>query len=133
MFGKLEIFQLAQMRAQHASARQAKIAANIANADTAGYRATDIKPFMETYRAGQSFDVVDGLRTSRAGHGTAGFGASAMHQVVDRPSGASPNGNTVSLEFEMLEAIDADRAHNRAVTVYETSLSILRSALKGNR
>ena len=135
MFGQLEIFQLAQARAKHAGARQAQIAANIANADTPGFRATDIKPFQETYRAQAQFDVANGLRLSRPGHtlpGERGQAPQSM-EVIDRPSGASPNGNTVSLEIEMLQAIDADRAHNRAVTVFQTSLGILRSALKGSR
>lgn len=136
MFGQLEIFQLAQARAQHAGARQAKIATNIAHADTPGYRAEDIKPFLETYRAEGHQSLSAGtMRTTRSGHSTnTGLSVqSTKHAVIDRPSGGSPSGNTVSLEIEMLEAIDADRAHNRAVTIYETALGILRSALRSGR
>ena len=133
MFGHLEIFQLAQLRAQHSSARQANIAANIANADTPGYRATDIIPFTEAYEPGRQGTVESGLRTSRSAHMFPGEAASSRMERVDRPSGASPSGNTVSLETEMLHAIDADRAHNRAVTIYETSLNILRASLRGSR
>ena len=133
MFGQLEIFQLAQIRAQHSSARQANIAANIANADTPGYRATDITPFNEAYQPGRDGSVANGLRTTRAAHVFPGEMSTARMEVVDRPSGGSPSGNTVSLEMEMLQAIDADRAHNRAVTIYETSLNILRSSLRGGR
>lgn len=133
MFGNLEIFQLAHARAKHAGARQAKVAANIANADTPGYRAQDIKPFTETYRADRSGDVSSGLRASRAKHMFNGAMGNQGMDVIDRPSGASPSGNTVSLETEVLHAIDADRAHSRAVTVYETALSILRSSLRGGR
>jgi flagellar basal-body rod protein FlgB len=133
LFGKLEIFQLAQLRAQHSSARQANIAANIANADTPGYRATDIMPFTETYEPARQGTVASGLRTTRAAHVFPGELAGARMEQIDRPSGGSPSGNTVSLEAEMLHAIDADRAHNRAVAIYETSLNILRSSLRGSR
>lgn len=136
MFGNLEIFQLATGMARHAGARQAKIAANIANADTPGYRAQDIKPFVETYRADPRLDASNGLRATRAGHLDIG-GSSPLPRLelaeIDRPSGASPSGNTVSLEQEILQGIEADRAHSRAVTIYETALGILRTSLKPGR
>ena len=135
MFGQLEIFQLAQARAVHASARQAEIAANIANADTPGYRATDIHSFEESYRAGGAQDFVGGLRATRAGHYFPGerHTSELDLDVIDRPTGGSPNGNTVSVEMEMLESIEADRTHNRAITIYETALGILRTSMRSGR
>lgn len=120
MFGKLEVLQAAQAMARHASARQAHVARNIANADTPGYRATDLPPFEQAYR-GQSGH----LRLTRAGH----IDTTEAQRAFDRPGEQSPNGNTVSLEIEMLNAADIRGSHNRALAIYGKSLDILRASL----
>lgn len=116
MFDRLEIFNLASARAQHAAARQAVVAQNIANADTPGYRAQDINDFMDTWRRLQSGDAngADGTLPLR---------------VIDAGTPASPNGNTVSLELEMLRGIEAQRAHSRALQVYGSAMTILRTSI----
>jgi len=96
----------------------------------------DVKPFLETYRAGGAGDGPGEMRATRAGHVLSAQPSAARQPdaaLIARPSGASPSGNTVSLEMELLEAIDADRAHNRAVTIYQTALGILRASLKAGR
>jgi len=113
MFENLEILGLAHARARHAAARQALVAANVANADTPGYRARDLAAFEEVFRA--------------AGSGSAAVAARLT--PVDAGGPASPNGNTVSLETEMLRGIEAQRAHGRALRVYQSALGVLRSAL----
>jgi flagellar basal-body rod protein FlgB len=110
MFDRLEIFALASARAQHAAARQAVVAQNIAHADTPGYRARDIADFAETWRAMQE-------------------GEGPAPRVIDAGTPASPNGNTVSLELEMLRGIEAQRAHSRALRIYGSALSILRTSI----
>ncbi|WP_284263199.1 FlgB family protein [Roseicyclus amphidinii] len=110
MFDRLEIFALASARAQHAAARQAVVAQNIAHADTPGYRAQDIAEFAETWRALQQ-------------------GQSGPPRVIDAGTPASPNGNTVSLELEMLRGIEAQRAHSRALQVYGSAMGILRTSI----
>ncbi len=114
MFDNLEIFGLAQAQARHAAARQAVVAQNIANADTPGYRARDVTPFEETFR---SLDTRSG-----------GFPDLAI-RTVDAGGPASPNGNTVALETEMLRGIEAQRSHSRALRVYESALNVLRTSL----
>ena len=52
MFTELNVFKIAYSMASHAGKRQALVAENIANADTPGYHAKDIKPFKEVYAAG---------------------------------------------------------------------------------
>lgn len=109
MFDRLEIFTLAAARAQHAAARQAVVAQNIANADTPGYRARDIADFDRAWRS--------------LGPGP------ADPRVVDAGTPASPNGNSVSLELEMLRGIEAQRAHSRALRVYGSAMNILRTGI----
>jgi len=126
VFERLEIFQMAYGLARHAAARQAIVARNVANADTPGYRARDLASFSETY-ARPAREVM--LRTSRPGHLVApdGVGPAAGARLTDDP--VSPNGNSVSLESEMVRAAEIRRQHELALSVYSTSLNILRSSL----
>lgn len=119
MFENLEILGLAHARARHAAARQAVVAQNVANADTPGYRARDIRPFEEIFSAARM-----------AGAGSANRAALAMEfRAQDAGGTPSPNGNTVSLETEMLRAVEAERTHSRALRVYQSALTVLRSSL----
>lgn len=125
MYSSLDIFRVAGTMAQHASQRQALTAQNIANADTPGYRARTIAPFAESYRAdaGQG-----GLRQTRAGHLPVGQMATQA-RVEFTGAEASPNGNTVSLEEEMVNAVNIQREHSRALAIYQHGMKVLRTSL----
>jgi len=130
MFENLDIFRLAGGLASNAAARQSVIAANVANADTPGYRALDISPFSQAYRAG---DAGMEMRRTMAGH-LASFPAQiSAPEPVDTPGPSSPNGNTVSLEGEMVKAAENRQQHELALSVYQTSLNILRTSLGRGR
>ena len=132
MFGQIELFQITHGLAKHASARQAQIAANIANADTPGFKAQDLKPFNEVYRMSRSDG--DGLRITRPKHDLSSFQPGSAELVYEKTSTpASPNGNTVSLEHELVEAARVRQTHDLALTVFQTSLGILRSAVRTTR
>ena len=130
MFERLEIFRMAHGLAAHSAERQSVVAQNIANADTPKYRAKDIQAFSETYEAQNG---AGSMRVTREGHVmSAEEGKTAAH-VVDAGGEASPNGNTVSLEGEIINAADARRQHDLALAVYKTSLDILRAAASRGR
>lgn len=131
MFDKLDIFRMAQGVVGHAAARQAAIATNIANADTPGYRAQDVKPFSETYDAGSAI----GMRATRAEHMSPGPEQTVdlTARIVERPGAASPNGNTVSLEREMMEGARIKGRHDRALAIYKSALTVLRTSANGGR
>lgn len=126
MFEKLNIFRMAHAMSVHAGVRQSVVAQNMANADTPGYKAKDVKPFNEIMETGDAGFVP---RATRPGH----LNASAMPFDIgiakDRNAEADPNGNSVSLETEMLKAVDVKREHDRALAIYKSSLTVLRSAL----
>lgn len=121
MHDRVTLFELAQNVAQHAAARQNVIAQNVANADTPGYRAQELTPLV--VEAAPSFQ----MRRSSPLH-LSGTDAQAF-ETRDSAALADPNGNTVSLEEQVLASVDAGRTHDRALTIYQTSLGILRSAL----
>lgn len=123
MFDRIEIFQMAQSMAVHAVARQTTMAGNVANADTPGYRARDAVPFAETFAAQQT-----DLRATRPGHVTfASDGGRVPTRFV--PGEAAPNGNTVSLETEMVRAAEIRGQHERALAIYRSGLNILRTSI----
>jgi len=129
MFDRLEIFRLAGGLAQNATARQSMIAGNIANADTPGYRARDVAPFSQSYRAGLENAP---LRTTRAGHFSRQPAATPV-VTVDAPGLSSPNGNTVSLDTEMVRAVETRQQYEMALSIYQASLNILRTSLGRGR
>lgn len=127
MFEKLEILKLAHGMATHAATRQSVLARNIANADTPGYRARDLPSFAATYH--QHPDTFD-MRETRAGHLVAATGRTPpeIGQIV-RGAETAPNGNSVSLEVEMAKSAETQAQHDMALSVYKSTLGILRSSL----
>ena len=128
MFDTPYVMKLAQNLARHSGARQAQIAKNIANADTPGYRARDIVEFSDSFQKPGGSDV----KTTRARHMTASSFSSAF-RTEDIGGEAAPNGNNVSVEVEMARGSDAKSAHELALTVYKSSLDILRTSLGRGR
>ncbi|PZX15070.1 flagellar basal-body rod protein FlgB [Palleronia aestuarii] len=124
MIENMGIFRLAGDLARHATDRQNHIARNVANADTPGYHATDLADFASTLDRGG----VE-LRATRPGHFTEGGDSASSAHAIKRDSEASPNGNTVSLEDEMLQAADVRRQHDMALTIYANARDVLRTSL----
>ncbi len=127
MFDKIEIFRMSQGLAQHAAARQSTIAQNVANADTPGYRARDLVSFTETYDAPNTTQ----MRASRAKHTlTPTTSAGAQAEAILRDGPTSPNGNSVSLETELMASASAKRDHDLALAVYKSSMNIMRASVR---
>ncbi|MDA7423323.1 FlgB family protein [Thalassococcus lentus] len=125
MFQNLDVFKTAMAMARHAGHMQALSAQNIANADTPGFRAKQIQPFAQSLQKTEQT-----LQARRPGH-LQGAVDQNVRQVSDRAA-QDPNGNSVSLELEMINAVEAKRQHDRALAIYRNSLSILRSSLGRN-
>ena len=129
MFDKLNVFKIAFSMATHAGKRQALVSENIANANTPDYLAKDIKPFREVYAAGESQGH---MVASRASH-LNGAGNTGFDWAVQTDNAyLDPNGNSVTLEEEILKGVEAKRQHDRALAIYRSSMTILRTSLGGN-
>jgi len=124
---EIDILQMAHAMAAHASARQSVVAENIANADTPGYKARDIRPFADLYQ--QTFDKMP-LKTTRNAHFSGLTASSAgLAAVPDNGAEAAPNGNSVSLEEQMTKAANVRQEYDMALGIYMKSISILRKSL----
>ena len=128
MFEAPEMMRVAQDLARYSGTRQSVIASNIANSDTPGYKARDLTPFAEILQSTGKTD----LRQTRHGHFSSANG-SAFWNSVDAGGTPSPNGNTVTLEDEMVKATRASSSHTLALTVYKSSLDIFRTILGRGR
>lgn len=122
MFESLDVFRMSSAMARHGAARQAVVATNLANADTPGYQARSLPDFASVWH-----DSAGAPRTTRPGHIAHDGGLAA--RATPRQSEASPNGNTVSIETEMLSAIEAQREHSRALAIWRHATGLLRTSL----
>jgi flagellar basal-body rod protein FlgB len=125
MFENLDVFKISHAMAKHAGQRQAILAQNVANADTPGYGARDIASFKSTYSQADSPNLQRATRSNHI-HGVRQDGSVSSHEVKTM---ASPDGNTVSVETEIMKSTEAQRQHSRALAIYKSSLNILRSSL----
>ena len=127
MFEKLELTRMAQALAAHSGARMGVIARNVAHADTPRYKAQDLAPFAEVFAVAGG-----GMRTTRPGH--LANGATGTTMVLQRaPGREAPNGNTVSLEGEMVKSVEARQNHEMALAVYRATSDVIRASLGRSR
>lgn len=122
MFPKLELTKMAQALASYSGARMGVIAENVAQADTPGYKARDLPDFATTYTEDEP------LRATRPGHLNGAAGGLVAEARIVADNGA-PNGNTVSLEGEMVRAAGARQSHEMALAIYRNTSELTRLAL----
>jgi len=98
---------LALQNAQWLHARQSLVAGNVANANTPGFHAMDMKPFASFLdRAGAV------AATSPAHFSLASVSAAKSESFESDASDATLSGNSVNLEHEMVKLGDIGRALN---------------------
>ncbi len=125
MFDQLEILSMARGLAAHSAARQQVVAQNLAQSDTAGYKARDIASFGEVYQGGPGLV----LRQTRASHVASDVPPQALRPFIERGVDGDPNGNTVSIEGQMVKSAEIQTRHEMALSIYRTTLGILRTTL----
>ncbi|WP_149588353.1 FlgB family protein [Tabrizicola flagellatus] len=123
MFEKLELTRMAQALAAHSGARMAVIAENVANADTPDYKARDLPAFADVFR-----DPDLPMRATRAGHLTA-VGQGHLPDAERVKGHEAPNGNSVSLEAEMVKSVEARQSHDMALAIYRATSDVIRASL----
>lgn len=126
----LPLFQALKTKMKWHQSRQGVLAENVANADTPGYQARDLKKvdFDDTLKK-----VSRALVTSRThpAHievrsGPAyGFDAEKTGQFE-----VTPDGNGVALEEQMMKLTSNQMDYQTATTLYSRSLGLIRTAIK---
>lgn len=107
------IYQLSMQNAAWLAARQAVISSNVANANTPGYKAQDIRPFAETL---QQETVRPTL--SNIGHLASSSSPLSEYRLVGEKAWETyHSGGNVNLEQEMIKAseVSADYRLNTSI------------------
>jgi flagellar basal-body rod protein FlgB len=129
----IPLFAMLRERMSWLNQRQGVLSQNVANADTPGYGARDLKaPDFETLlrNAGKS-ERASALLTTNSRHiglqssaGTGGFTDYAAPDIE-----ASLNGNSVSLESEMMKMADTQASYQAATNLYSKAIDMMRTAI----
>jgi len=140
--GDIPIFAMLKGRLGYLADRQKVIAENVANANTPGYIARDLKPF--TFQA----QVQAASQTATPGVAQAGAlavtnpahlqpksasGASSpagMKPVKAKDSEETLDGNGVVLEDQMIKLTNARMDYDAAISFYQSSMNMLKTAIR---
>ncbi len=133
-FPDIPLLSMLKTRMTWLNERQDVLTQNVANADTPGYVAHDLKPvdFSGALRqagggpaqAAGKLLVTDPRHIALPAMGRDGF------ENVEMPdSEASPNGNSVSLEQEMIKVSDTQAQFQAATNLYSKAMSMMRTAI----
>lgn len=123
------VLQALKTRMQWHQSRQKLLAENVANADSPGFRPSDLKaPAIGT---GRPQGVA--LAQTSAGH----MGASGQRNGFDSTKAqrfeVTPNGNAVNLEDEMLKVAQNQSDYQLAASLYSKGLGLMKIAIGKGR
>jgi flagellar basal-body rod protein FlgB len=137
MISGIELFRVTGDRMRYLTERQSVIARNIANADTPDYKARDLAPFNPVAPKGGFGNVSSSLSLVQTNPAhlqldDASGGVQGAHTIVtDAAYGEKPNGNTVSVEEQMVKSADVTNAFAMASAAYAKSISVMKIATGG--
>jgi flagellar basal-body rod protein FlgB len=112
------------------NARQGILSQNVANADTPGYVARDLKPldFEEALR-NETRDASSTLRTTDPRHIAIKPLAGGFDESVTSLGVKDPNGNSVAIEEEMIKVADTQAQYAAAANLYSKAIAMMRTAI----
>ncbi len=109
--------------------RQDTLSQNVANADTPGYVARDLKPLDFEQALGQTGSGA-GMMTTNSRHislSPSHGGKFEDHETPDQES--NPNGNSVSLEMEMIKVSETQAQFQAAANLYSKAMTMMKIAI----
>lgn len=105
--------------------RNQLIASNVANVDTPGYKAKDLK--FDRVLA-ESMDGINMKRT-HARHINEGSGTVRVNEVVENPNPGRPDGNNVNIDQELLNLTQNNVQYNVSVHLMSKKLKLMHDAI----
>src|SRR3954451_7732167 len=125
--GPLYLFQLASSQARWLELRQSTIAANVANANTPGFKARDVEPFnniLDAMPVKLAVTSPSHIQVSAAETDTRATAKKQSWEVVH-------SGNSVSVEQEMIKAGDVNRDYSMNAAILRSFNRMLLTGVKG--
>jgi len=124
------LFNAVEARLKWASKRQALIAENIANADTPGFKAKDLKPIdFKSVLKNTSSSGASTMATTDSHHIMPARSSGGFKMDVSKSTGTSLSGNSVDLEQESIKMALTRDQHTLASTVYRKYTDMLKLAI----
>jgi flagellar basal-body rod protein FlgB len=112
------------------NARQGVLSQNVANADTPGYAAQDMKPLdFEKVLENSTSKISNGLMTTDPRHISASSSAGGGLDISQLESESGPQGQSVSQEEEMMKVSDTQAQYQAAANLYAKAVSMMRTAI----
>jgi flagellar basal-body rod protein FlgB len=126
---EIPLFSMLKGRFGHLGERQRLISQNVANSDTPGYTPTDLKGYsFEAQMKAQGTPTVTQAVT-QAGHmASAARKPAPFKAIKTKDSETTLDGNSVVLEEEMMKMAQARMNYDAAISFYQKSLAMLRTA-----
>jgi flagellar basal-body rod protein FlgB len=118
-----DVFALVEKRLDWIGRRQSVLAQNVANANTPGYAARDIKPFSD-------FLAVEAEQTT-----SNGFMSISASPASPRDLAASEitlDGNSVELDVQLEKIAETDTAHQLATNLYKKYVGLFKMVIGKN-
>ena len=132
---KLPLFEAMTERMHWLGQRQNVLAQNIANLNTPGYRALDLRESDFARMVGRSHRKLTLASTGGAALGSGGLQSGKPYDVVPDPTPAetTPSGNGVMLEDQLMKVADTQADYQATISLYKKHLALIRLALGGGR
>jgi flagellar basal-body rod protein FlgB len=140
----IPLFAMLKSRMGYLSQRQKVIAQNVANGDTPDYQPRDLKAYsfkatLDQQATGQPYR--GGTVSPTATNGVQMMATSAAHMAPSKPvqplalagrsdSETTLDGNSVTLEDQMLKMTDARMNYDAAVGFYQKSMAMLKTSTR---
>lgn len=126
----IPVFQALHKRMDWLSARQTVLAENVANADTPGYRARDLKELSFRELMADKRTVMTTARThSQHLQGTGSSSTPYADDSQDAVNESTPSENAVVLEEQTLKVSDTRMEYDLATSLYRKNMNMIRTAL----
>jgi flagellar basal-body rod protein FlgB len=134
---QIPLFAMLRGRLGYLSERQRVISENVANSETPGFLPKDLKPFSfasQMALAETQARAALAPMTTQSGHispaRNGGPGRAKVKTVTVRDSETRLDGNAVVLEEQMMKMTDARMNYDAAISFYQKSLNLLRTAAR---
>ena len=131
----IPLFSMLRSRLGYLTQREQLISQNVANSDTPGYAPRDLAPF--TFSAQVQGATASGDGGMDGGGPAEGHiplkpmaGATIFKPLVKPDSEAKLDGNSVTLEDQMIKMNEARMDYDAAIGFYQKSLGLLRMAAR---
>ena len=130
---KLPLFQAMSERMHWLGQRQHVLAQNIANLNTPGYRAADLRESDFAAMIGRAGRKIALASTSGATLGSGGLGGKRSYDVVrdETPAETTPSGNGVMLEDQLGKVADTQANYQTVIGLYRKHLALIKMAIGG--